>query len=121
MENKYEEINGTWGILELENDNKYLVGRANSRLDNIIFITTKHNRIFIKMEGNEEIKGSFKINRNEFKDSISIYNATNPVFNREYELILDTVFENVLSTHTELLLMSKKIKIRSQRIEIKPH
>jgi len=110
---------GTWNIMVIKSYDKYLVGSAEYEIlhGNYLYTDFKHKKVLIEIQ-DKEIQGDFIIKKNDENYEFIISDASDPLFNKKYDIVLKAMTKSSFSTHYSLMLRSDNLLIAAKKIQM---
>jgi hypothetical protein len=110
---------GTWNLLAIKSSEGYIIGSSDYQIISGSYLVAdfKYKKILIKIK-DKEVQGDFIIKKEGEDYTFSIYNASDTLFNDKYEIVLNTLSEDSLSTDFGLILKSENLFIATKKIEV---
>jgi hypothetical protein len=110
---------GTWNLLAIKSSEGYIIGSSDYQIISGSYLVAdfKYKKILIKIK-DKEVQGDFIIKKEGEDYTFSIYNASDTLFNDKFEIVLNTLSEDSLSTDFGLILKSENLFIATKKIEV---
>lgn len=110
---------GTWNIIAIKSHSGYLVGNAEHNIvyGSYLYTDFKYKKILIEIQ-DKKIEGDFLIKKNGDNYKFKIFNTSDSLFNRDYDINLKMLSKNAFSTNYSLSLLSDSLLILAKKVQM---